>query len=114
MFSAKKLIANLRPQIGVGSYQAEWAYELIANTAYAQALQDLTLATAEAGDETIARLLRHALSDQEARALADQIIILRAAVRGHDARVSELLEANNREVERRRAAEAALRQLRGD
>jgi hypothetical protein len=30
----------------------------------------------------------------------------------HDRRVAELLEANNREVERRRAAEAALRQHR--
>lgn len=34
-----------------------------------------------------------------------------ALLAGHDARVTELLEANNREVERRRKAEAALRDL---
>lgn len=34
-------------------------------------------------------------------------------VREHDRRVTELLEANNREVERRRKAEGALRKLIG-
>ncbi len=60
---------------------------------------------------------RHAkLTDQELLGLLLQIYeIALPAVLAHDRReirIQELLEANNREVERRRAAVAALRHLR--